>query len=122
MNALPLWAEIVVGVLALASGLFALLGALGMTRLRTFFQRMHPTALVSTAAAWCVSLACVIYFSVTEGRLSLSYWLIVVMLAITVPITTTLLARAALFRTRQENMPGVPPPLHTEHTDFGAPH
>jgi multicomponent K+:H+ antiporter subunit G len=119
MSTLPLWAEIVVGALALASGMFALLGALGLARLRSFFQRMHPTALVSVAATWCIALACVVYFSVTEQNLRLSYWLIVIMMSITVPITCSLIARAALFRKRQENAPGVPPPLRSQHTDFG---
>ena len=118
MNSMPLWAEWVVGALALASGGFALLGALGMVRLRTFFQRMHPTALVSTGAAWCITLACIVFFSVTERTWALSYWLIVIMLSITVPITSSLLARAALFRKRQENTPGIPPPLRAQTTDF----
>ena len=119
MNVLPLWAEITVGALALTSGVFALLAGLGLARLRNFFQRMHPTALVSVAATWCIALACVVYFSVTEQSLRLSYWLIVIMLSITVPITCSLLARAALFRKRQENAPGVPPPLRSQQTDFG---
>ena len=119
MSDLPRWAEWLVGALALASGGFALLGAWGTVRLRSFFQRMHPTALVSTASAWCITLACIVFFSVSEHTWALSYWLIIIMLSITVPITSALLARAALFRKRQENTPGIPPPLRGQHTDFG---
>lgn len=116
---MPLWLELLVGGLVLASGAFTLLGALGMVRQRTFFQRMHPTALVSTAAAWCITLACIVFFSMTERTWALSYWLIIIMLAITVPITSSLLARAALFRKRQDNTAGIPPPLRPQTTDFG---
>jgi len=37
-------------------------------------------------------------------------WVIPILMAITVPVTTALLARAALFRKRQAGM-DVPPPL-----------
>ena len=107
---LPLWAEIVVGCLLLTSGALALIGAWGMTRLKSFFQRMHPPALAATGGVWAVSIACIIYFSVTTPQFSPQSWLIMVVMAITAPITTVLLARAALFRKRQMNEP-VPPPL-----------
>lgn len=38
-------------------------------------------------------------------------WLIVIVLAITVPVTTLLLARAALFRRRAAGAPNTPPRL-----------
>ena len=79
-------------------------------RLRDFFQRMHAPALASTLAAWCVTLASILYFSSLQGGLTLQALLINVLLAITAPVTTVLLARAALFRKRQRGE-DVPPPL-----------
>jgi multicomponent K+:H+ antiporter subunit G len=104
MNALPLWLEVVVAALLLASGLLSLIGALGLLRLKEFFQRMHPPALAYTLGAWCVALASILYFSVLEARLALHAWLIIILLSITAPVTTTLLARAALFRRREATM------------------
>ncbi len=51
---MPMWMEIVVAVLLVSSSVFALIGALGLLRMKDFFQRMHPPALASTLGAWCV--------------------------------------------------------------------
>ena len=59
---MPLWVEIIVAALLLLSGLFALIGAIGLLRMKEFFQRMHPPALASTLGAWSVALASIIYF------------------------------------------------------------
>lgn len=97
---LPLWLELITAALLLISSLFALVGALGLLRLKDYFQRMHPPALASTLGAWCVSLASIIYFSWLKEGPVLHAWLIPILLSITVPVTTLLLARAALFRKR----------------------
>ncbi|KPW39753.1 putative monovalent cation/H+ antiporter subunit G [Pseudomonas coronafaciens pv. atropurpurea] len=99
-NTVSFWAEILTAGLLIASSLFALTGALGLLRLKDFFQRMHPPALASTLGAWCVALASIIYFSALKSEPVIHAWLIPVLLAITVPVTTLLLARTALFRKR----------------------
>ena len=106
-----IWIDALVALLLVASGLLSLTAALGLVRLPDFFQRMHPPALATTLGAWCVTLASIVHFSALEARLALQPWLIIMLLAITAPVTTTLLARAALFRKRQAGEP-VPPPLH----------
>ncbi len=111
MQPVALWAEILVSLLLLASAVFTLAAAIGIVRLQTFFQRMHPPALIYTGASWCVTLASIIYFSAQGHGLVLHVWIIIILLSITVPIATLLLARAALFRNRQEGMPGMPLPL-----------
>lgn len=97
---LPFWLELLVSTLLLLGSLFALIGAIGLVRLKDFFQRMHPPALASTIGAWCVSLASIVYFSWVKQGPVLHAWLIPILLSITVPVTTLLLARAALFRKR----------------------
>lgn len=104
------WSEIVVALLLLGSGLVVLAAALGLWRLPNFFARMHAPALASTLAAWIVTLASIIHFSVRAGELSLHVWLIIIILSITAPVTTIVLARAALFRRRQSG-DDLPPPL-----------
>jgi multicomponent K+:H+ antiporter subunit G len=105
--------EIVTGVLVIASGLLSIIGALGLLRLPTFFQRMHPPALASTLATWCAARATLVYFSAIGSRLALYPWVVVVLVAISAPITTTLLARAALFRVRAAGGKA-PPPIVTD--------
>lgn len=102
--------ELVVAALLVASGLVVLVAALGLWRLPDFFLRMHAPALASTLAAWIVTFASIVHFSTRGGGLALHVWLIIIVLSITAPITTILLARAALFRCRQAGDP-LPPPL-----------
>lgn len=111
MNPVPFWTELVVSGLLVLSGLFVLIAALGFLRLPYFFLRMHPPALTYTFGSWTVALAGVLYFSMLEGRLALHPWLLVVLLSITVPVTTVLLARVALFRRRVAGAADTPPPL-----------
>lgn len=94
-------AEIVVALLLVGSGLVVLVAALGLWRLPDFFLRMHAPALASTLAAWIVTFASIVHFSARGEGLSLHGWLIIIVLSITAPVTTIVLARAALFRRRQ---------------------
>lgn len=105
--------DIVVAALLLASGFLVLTAAIGLWRLPDFFLRMHAPALASTLAAWLVTLGSIVHFSVREPGLSLHAWLIIILLAITAPVTTLVLARAALFRRRQAG-DSLPPPLRGE--------
>ncbi len=108
-GALPVWADVLIGVLLVISGFLSLTGALGLVRIREFFTRMHPLALASTLAVWCLGAALVLFFSLTYQTLVLRAWLVVVFMAITVPVTVVLLARAALFRRRAAGEDGLPP-------------
>ena len=110
-EAVPMWAEIVVAVLLLVSALFTVVAAIGLVRLKDFFQRMHPPALVSTWAAWCVTLASIVYFTALTDKLQVHVWIIIILLSITVPVTSILLGRAALFRGRQAGNKALPPAL-----------
>lgn len=104
-------AEAVVAFLLVLSGALALAGAVGLARLPEFFLRMHAPSLAYTLGSWAITLASIVHFTAGARQLSLHVWLVVVLLAITVPVTTVLLARAALFRLRTQREPGLPPPL-----------
>lgn len=104
------WSDLVVAALLLGSGVVVLLAALGLWRLPDFFVRMHAPALASTLAAWLVAAASILHFSARDGSLALHTWLIIIVLSITAPITTIVLARAGLFRQRQAG-DALPPPL-----------
>ena len=111
MSAIAPWVEVVVSVLLVASGVLSVIAAVGIVRMPTFFRRLHPPALANTLGAWCVALASIVYFTALDGRLSLQAWLVNILLAITAPITTVLLARAGLFRKRQAGDEGPGPML-----------
>lgn len=111
MSPVAAWVEVVVALLLVASGVFVVISAVGFVRLQDFFLRMHPPSLAYTFGSWSVTAAAILYFSAGEGRAVLHPWLIIILLAMTVPITTVLLARVALFRRRLAGNPDTPPPL-----------
>lgn len=84
--------------------------ATGLLRLPDFFTRLHAPALASTLAAWAVALASIVHFSGRGHGLVLHPWLVIIVLSITVPVSTIVLTRAALFRRRQAG-DALPPPL-----------
>ena len=96
----PLWVQLVVAALLVLSGLLALTGAVGILRLKQFFQRMHPPALASTLGTWSACAACIAWFSALASAPLVHAWVIPILLCISVPITTLLLSRAALLRLR----------------------
>ena len=109
-----LWIEVIVAGLLVTSAVFVLVAAWGLVRLKDFYQRMHPPALVFVWGSWCVTLASIIYFSALKHGPDLHVWLIIILLSITMPITTVLLARAALFRDRRSGDEALPPPLQPQ--------
>ncbi|GAB3760752.1 hypothetical protein GCM10028796_09860 [Ramlibacter monticola] len=101
--------DLVVSLLLLASGILVLTAAAGLWRLQDFFLRLHAAALPNTLASWAVALASAIHLTAGTGRLALHHWVIVILLSITAPITTMLVARAALFRWRAHSADGTKP-------------
>ena len=100
MTAMPWPIEALVAALLLASGVLSIVGAIGLARLKNYFTRMHAPALVSTGGTWCVTAATIAYFSVAAGEIAAYPILVSILLAITAPVTTLLLARTGLFRKR----------------------
>jgi multicomponent K+:H+ antiporter subunit G len=117
MNAAaPLWVELAAAVLLVLSGVFVLISATGFLCLKNFFLRMHPPALAYTFGSWCVTLASVVYFTQREARPMPHPWLIAILLSVSVPVTTLLLARVALFRARVAGIEGTPASLRLPAT------
>ena len=97
-------ADGVVALLLLASGALVLIAAIGVLRLPTFYQRMHAASVIPTAATWCVALASIVHFSTagSDGPV-LHQVVVLLLLAITVPVSTVLLMRAAIFRAEKKH-------------------
>jgi multicomponent K+:H+ antiporter subunit G len=105
---LPLWAAVPVALLLLAGAAITLLGAIGLLRFRTFYERVHAPTLGSSLGVGCVLLASMLFFSVLQTRLVVHEVLIGIFVLATTPVTLMLLARAALYRDRQEKQAGIP--------------
>ncbi|GAA2813991.1 multisubunit potassium/proton antiporter PhaG subunit [Aminobacter aminovorans] len=105
---LPVWAALLVAFfLVLGSGL-TLLGAIGLVRFETFYARVHAPTLGTTWGAGAILIASIVCFSVLQSRPVLHEVLITIFVVVTTPVTLMLLARAALYRDRTANEPGIP--------------
>ncbi|HEX2825820.1 MAG TPA: monovalent cation/H(+) antiporter subunit G [Burkholderiales bacterium] len=82
----------------LAGAIFALIGSIGLIRLRTFYERIHPPTLGTTFGTAFVALGSMILFSTLQSRLVLNELVLVAFVVVTTPITYTLLLRASVLR------------------------
>ncbi len=102
----PLWVDVVVSLLLLNGAAFCVVGATGLLRFPHYFLRAHPAALPYTMGTWSIAAASVVWFSATQGVLSIQPWTVVVLLPIGAPVAVVFLARAALFRLRRAGHTG----------------
>jgi multicomponent K+:H+ antiporter subunit G len=105
---LPLWIAILAGFLVLAGGCITFIGSLGLIRMKTFYDRLHPPTMGTTAGTVCISLASICVMSAVQERLGAHEVLIFIFVSLTTPVTLMLLARAALYRDRVEGNEAVP--------------
>ncbi len=111
---LPVWAALLTSFLVLLGAGFTVVGAIGLLRLKTFYERMHAPTLGATWGAAGILLGSIVFFSVLQSRPVLHEVLIAVFVTVTTPVTLMLLARAALYRDRSEGSTEVPPPVGTD--------
>ena len=88
-------------VLVLAGALLAFIGSLGLLRMKTFFERVHPPTMGTTLGTAFVLAGSMLYFTALESRLVLHEILIGVFMMLSTPVTYVLLGRAALRRERK---------------------
>lgn len=88
--------EIVVSVLLLIGGGFALVGSIGLARLPDIFMRLHGPTKATTLGLGALVIASLIQTSAVSGSLSLKELAISVFLFITAPVSAHLIAKAAL--------------------------
>lgn len=99
---LPLWAVVVVGGFVLYGAVLTLMGAIGLVRLKTFYDRVHPPSLGLTMGNVSILIGSIVTFSILQSRPVVHEVLILFFVTLTTPVTMMLLARAALFRDRSK--------------------
>jgi len=100
---LPVLSVILTAVLLIGGAAITLFGALGLLRLRTFYERAHAPTLGTTLGTGCIAAASMIYFSTLGTWPVLHEVLVIGFVTVTTPVTLTILVRAALLRDRFEN-------------------
>ena len=100
---LPLWAAILTSLLLLGGATFALIGAIGLTRLTSFYERVHAPTLGGTLGAALILLGSMVCFAVLRTRFVGHELVLLTFMLLTTPTTFILLVRAALSRDRTES-------------------
>jgi multicomponent K+:H+ antiporter subunit G len=100
---LPPWAALATAALLFLGAAITLIGALGLLRLNSFYDRVHAPTLGTTLGAGFIVLASMICFSVLQTRPVLHEILIILFVTVTTPVTLMILVRAAMLRDRLES-------------------
>ena len=107
---MPTWVAILTATLVITGSVTTLIGAIGLIRLRTFYQRVHAPTLGTTLGTACIVSASMIYFSVLGTRPVLHEVLIAIFITVTTPVTLMILVRAAVLRDKFEKRQDIPGP------------
>jgi multicomponent K+:H+ antiporter subunit G len=109
MNSTSLfWLDALTAALVVIGALAALIGSFGLLRFRSFFQRVHTPTLGATVGTWAFTAATMSQMSFAAKQPYVHVLLIAVLIALTAPVTTVFLMRAALFRARARREADVP--------------
>ena len=98
MAAFPIWATAIMVPLLIMGGSIILIGAFGLMRLPSFYQRIHGPAITVTLGAGCVLITSMLYFTILQSRLVLHELLIACFILMTAPVVAMLIMRAAVYR------------------------
>jgi multicomponent K+:H+ antiporter subunit G len=96
------WLEAIMSALVLIGAGFTLIGSLGLLRMPDFFTRLHGPSKATTIGIGSLLVASALYMSTRGGGLSVHEFLISLFIAITAPVGSHLLAKAA----RHRRLPG----------------
>jgi multicomponent K+:H+ antiporter subunit G len=92
----------VAGCLVLLGALLAFGGSVGLLRLRSFYERVHPPTMGTTLGTGLILIGSMLHFTALDGRPVVHEILIGVFMTFTTPVTYMLLVRAALKRDDNE--------------------
>lgn len=95
---MPAWAAVAVAALLVVGSTIVVIGALGLLRLPTFYQRIHGPAIIVTLGGGFLLLASMLYFTVAQSRLVIHEVIIAVFLLLTAPVVAMTIMRAAVYR------------------------
>ena len=99
--------ELITAVLVTIGAAITLIGAFGLLRLHSFYERVHAPTLGTTLGTTCIVFSSMIYFGAQGTHFVLDGLLIIALLTATTPVTLMILVRAAVLRDRYERKEGI---------------
>lgn len=114
LQQLPPVAAVLIAIFVVLGSSLALLGSLGLVRLKSFYQRLHAPTLAYSYGTLLIILGSMAMFSLIEERPVVHEIIIGIFMMITTPITLLMLGRASLRRDRDAKLghDEVVPPRH----------
>ena len=95
LDRLPPAAAIAIALMVVAGASLALLGSLGLVRMKSFYQRLHAPPLAASGGVVLIALASMLLFSLLERRAILHEVVIVLFMLVVTPVSMAMLGRAA---------------------------
>lgn len=117
----PLALAIAIAALVVLGSTLTLIGAMGVLRLRSFYDRLHAPTLATSWGTGAIVIASALLFSFIDGRAVVHEFVIGAFIVLTTPITLMMLGRAALERDRAEGGKGLPEILELHGDPDGTP-
>jgi len=108
LETLPIWAAILIASFLIVGSILTLLGTIGLTYLKSFYDRLHAPTLGTSWGTAGIVIASMLLFTLAGDRAILHEFLIGSFVMITTPVTLLLLGRAALQRDRAEQSKELP--------------
>lgn len=116
MNAALPIAEVLVSLLIVIGGAFALIGSWGLVRLPSLMERLHGPTKATTLGLGAILVGSVAYFQLVMGKWTTHELLISLFLFVSAPISANMIAKVHLHRLRLKEVSepigpaGVPAP------------
>lgn len=93
--------EAIIAFFILVGSVFVIVGSFGMVKLPDLMSRLHGPSKATTLGVGGCLIASILFFSVTEGRISTQEILITFFLFLTAPVTANFMAKAHLHMDRK---------------------
>lgn len=98
MNDIPLWATILIAIFLVIGSTVTMIGSIGLVKFKNYSSRIHATALGSTLGTLLVMIASMAFSYFLHDRVFFHEILLVIVLFITSPISTSLMLRSYTLR------------------------
>ncbi|WP_050929899.1 Na+/H+ antiporter subunit G [Aestuariivita boseongensis] len=100
---MSIFAELIISIALIVSGIFGFVGSYGLIKLKDSIQRLHAPTKATTLGVGGVLIASMVFFHFEKGHISIHELLITLFLFLTAPITANFIAKTYMARNIKED-------------------
>lgn len=108
----PLWLSVIIVLFLLFGSGLTLIGAIGLSRAKSFYNRLHMPTLGTSFGVSGIIIASIIYSTLSGHQLISHSILLAIFIIVTTPVTLMMLSRAAMQRDQSSNSTELPVKMH----------